>query len=94
MATDSPGDAQSAPMDPSKKIVMKTEDAPCGCRRILYSDNTGQLFPCVPCALVQAGNHQRQAGQLLIAAGERMRQDAGAVLELPPRLRGPHKNGN
>lgn len=54
------------------KVVAKDESSPCGCRRVSYSDGTGELTPCVPCALIRAGNLQVEAGQLLTAAGNRL----------------------
>lgn len=47
------------------KVIAKQEEAPCGCVAVFFTDGTGDHQPCVPCALVQAG-------QLLSAAGLRL----------------------
>jgi len=57
------------------KVVAKTEDSPCGCKRVFYADGTGELSPCMPCALIQAGQNMMNAGNLLIAAGNRFGHD-------------------
>jgi hypothetical protein len=54
-------------MTPTQKLVKKTEVRPCGCRVVIYVDDTMDVDMCIACCIGNAGQMLMHAGQKLAA---------------------------
>lgn len=58
--------------DPSKKIVKKVEERPCGCRVTIFSDDNKLYSPCVPCGMFAVADNLNNAAQAMAAIATRL----------------------
>lgn len=62
-------------MTEQQKLVAKQETKSCGCDITTFSDESVQVSPCLPCAMIEAARHMQMAAQALGAGATKVAQD-------------------
>lgn len=71
------GAAAAAPAPEPKKparVIKSSDNRPCGCSVVEFSDGGRVYSPCVACGLYATAEHLQQASQALAAVATRMQQ--------------------